>query len=377
VSKTKEESMGNRTGYVFKDRANGKWYARVTITVSNGKRRNIKRTAETKGEARNLLNKLLAALEDKGVETIEQDKLTFRDLAEKYSEFKVKPAEYRGDIKVAGLRSVRTVAIRVAVLVDYFGSMKVRGITLGEIERFKAARLATPTQSGGDRSIATVNREVEVLRSMMRYARNNEWIDSSPFENASTPIISKAHEQQRVRVLSRDEESRILKACADDTPRPHLRPLVIAAIDSGCRAGELLKMTWGDVDLRARVIRLRPLTTKSLKSREVPISNRLAIELERLRNDASDDALVFGIKNFQRGWRALCKAAGIEERLTFHDLRHSFATRLVQAGFPLAEIARLLGHSTLQMTFRYSNATPETTTRAASILNTLNDSPTK
>jgi integrase len=284
--------MSNRTGYVFKDRANGKWYARVTITVSNGKRRNIKRTAETKGEAGKLLKQILATLEEKGVEAIETDRLTFQDLAEKYSEFKVKPAEFRGDIQIGGLRSARTVAIRVAVLVDYFGSMRVRQITLGEIERFKETRLNTPTKSGGDRSIATVNRETETLRSMLRFARNNEWIDSSPFELASTPVIVKAHEQQRVRVLSRDEEHRILKACGDDTPRPHLRPLVVAGIDTGCRAGELLNLKWSDVELPARVIRLRSITTKTLKSREVPISNRLAIELERLRNGVSDDALV-------------------------------------------------------------------------------------
>jgi integrase len=369
--------MANRTGYVFKDRSNNKWYARVTITISNGKRKNIKRTAETKGEARNLLNNLLAALEDKGVESIEQEKLTFQDLAEKYSEFKVKPAEYRGDIKISGLRSARTVAIRVAILVDYFGSMKLRQITLGEIERFKATRLNTPVKGRGERSVATVNREVETLRSLLRFARNNGWIDSSPFEMASTPVISKSVEQQRARVLSREEEARILKACADDTPRPHLRALVIAAIDSGCRAGELLNLKWSDVDLSARLIRLRSITTKTLKSRELPITDRLAIELERLRTNVSDDALVFGIKNFQRGWKALVKAAEIEEHLTFHDLRHTFATRLVQAGFPLVEIARLLGHSTLQMTFRYSNATTETTARACSILNNLNDSPTK
>jgi integrase len=365
--------MSNRTGYVFKDRNSGKWYARVTITVSTGKRRNIKRTAETKGEAGKLLKQILATLEDKGVEAIETDRLTFLDLAEKYKAFKVKPAEYRADRKIAGLRSARTVAIRVAILLDYFGSTRLRSITLGEIERFKATRLNTPTKGDGERSIATVNRELETLRSMLRFARNNGWIDSSPFELASSPVISKADEQQRVRVLSRDEERRILKACGDDTPRPHLRPLVIAAIDSGCRAGELLNLKWSDLDLSARVIRLRSITTKTLKAREVPISNRLAIELERLRNGVSDDALVFGIKNFQRGWKALVKAAEIEERLTFHDLRHTFATRLVQAGFPLVEVARLLGHSTLQMTFRYSNATQETVERAADLLNQMHD----
>jgi integrase len=365
--------MANNTGYVFKDRATGKWYARVTVTDTNGKRRNIKKTAETKGEASNLLKKISANLEARGVESIEIDRLTFKDLAEKYSEFKVKPAEYRGERKIAGLRSARTVASRITSLLDYFGKMKLRSITLGEIERFKAKRLNTKTKIGKERTVAAVNRELEILRAMLKYARNEGWIDYTPFERASTPVISKADETKRDRVLSREEEARLLLACADDTPRPHLRPLIIAAVDTGMRKGELLTLTWGDVDLPARVIRLRALNTKTAKAREVPISSRLAIELGKLQSKDSVDPAgkVFAIKKIQRCWDTACRLAEIEN-LRFHDLRHTFATRLVQAGFPLVEVAQLLGHSTLQMTFRYSNATAETTSRAASILNELN-----
>jgi integrase len=268
-------------GYVFKDRTTGKWYARLTITDTRGKRRNIKKTAGTKGEARALLAQLVNDLEERGTEAIEIDRLTFADLASAYSDFKVKPAEYRGDQKISGLRSVRTVRYRVAALVEYFGKMRLRSITLGEIERFKQQRLRTRTKNGRERSIAAVHRELEILRAMLRFARNEGWLDVVPFERASTPVISKAAETKRTRMLSFDEEARLLAVC--DGPREHLRPLVIAALDTGCRKGELLSLTWSDIDLASRTIRIRAMTTKRLSERSVPISQRFAVELESLR----------------------------------------------------------------------------------------------
>jgi integrase len=84
------------------------------------------------------------------------------------------------------------------------------------LARYKAKRLATKTKSGTERAIATVNRELEVM--------------------------------------SQDEEKKLLEACADDRPRAHLRPLIIAALDTGARKGELLSLTWKDVDLASGII---------------------------------------------------------------------------------------------------------------------------
>ncbi len=283
----------------------------------------------------------------------------------------MKPAEYRGDRKIGGLRSSRTVKYRVTALVDHFGKMKLRTITLGEIERFKAKRLNTKTKSGKERSIAAVNRELEVLRAMLRYARNEGWIEFSPFERASTPLISKADEAKRDRILSHDEE-RLLLATCDNPVRQHLRPLIIAAVDTGMRKGELLSLTWKDIDFVSRTINVRALTTKTLTSRIVPISDRLFTELTRLYERFPDRSLVFGITTkFQHSWETACRIASLDD-MHFHDLRATFCTRLIEAGMPIEQVAKLSGHTQLSTLYsHYLGTTNQAIQRATDILNQI------
>src|SRR5262245_17820438 len=152
--------------------------------------------------------------------------------------------------------------------------MPIDRITPATVERFKLERLNTRTRNKTERQIASVNRELEQLRAILRYAKNERLITSSPFERASSPLISKADETKRTRVLSREEEIRLLKAC--ETPeRDHLIPLIIFAIDTGMRKGEMLSLTWADVNFKARSITVRATTTKTLQARVVPISRRL------------------------------------------------------------------------------------------------------
>src|SRR5262249_8739803 len=152
-------------------------------------------------------------------------------------------------------------------------------------------------------SIASVNRELELLRSILNYAKREGFIDRTPFEMGA-PLISKADETRRDRVCTPDEEAKLLAACTGD--RVHLRPILIAAVDTGCRRGELLTLTWSDIDLTQRTINIRAFNTKTMRARSVPISDRLAVELEQLRNTAAletGDALVFGITdNFKNAW---------------------------------------------------------------------------
>jgi integrase len=367
--------MANRTGYVYQDKSTGKWTARVTFTDSRGKKRNVRRVAENKTAAKALLRELLSKLEGKGESSIDAEKITFRELAEKYKAFKVKPAEYVGDRKTGGLRSVLSVEYRIAALLDYFGKMRLRSITPGEIENFKSERLATKTKNGEARSIAAVNRELEILRAMLRFAKGEGWLDRSPFENVSTPLISKADETKRDRILSRDEEERLLLACAEGTPREHLRPLILSALDTGCRKGELLSLTWNDVHFDSRVIIVRALTTKTLTARVVPMSERLFLELQRLSTAFSDRERVFGISvKFQHGWETACRIAEIDD-LHFHDLRATFCTRLIEAGMQIEQVAKLSGHTQLSTLYaHYLSSTAETISRAASILNAMNGS---
>jgi integrase len=309
------EMAKERTGFVVK--RDGKFYARISYTDANGKRRELMRKAEDKPAAKKLLKELTKQLDQPDTarqQRIEGDKLTFAQLADQYQEARIIPPQYQGDKKIAGLRSWKHLLSLLKALRNHFGKKRVREITVADLEAFKRALLKTPTRYGRERSIANVNRELALLRAMLNYAKRQGWIQLNPFENGDD-LVSQAHENKRDKILSAFEEEKLLAVCVDK--RTHLRPLIIAALDTGCRRGELFSLKWSDVDLAARVIRLRAFTTKTAKSREVPITHRLAIELERLKSDVSDDTLVFTCGDVKRSFATACRLAGIEG-LHFH-----------------------------------------------------------
>lgn len=363
---------------VFQRKRDGKWFARVVFTdPTTGKKVDRIRAGRDEHHARTVLAQLIAeatgqapefptaAPEDSGQVT------TFRQLAAAYSQHKVRPAQYRNDRKIAGLRSERTVKFRIAALVSHFGDTDIRQITVSAIERFKLERLDTKTRNKKERSITAVNRELEILRTMLRFARNEGLIAVSPFERSSTPLISKADEVKRTRILTRDEERRLLAACVNG--RSHLKPLIIAALDTGMRKGELLAITWADVSITTRTITVRALTTKTLTTRTVPLSNRLFAELNKLPCPNGDrSARIFPLTKFQNGWDNACEAAGITD-LRFHDLRATFCTRLIEAGMPIEQVAKLSGHTQLSTLYaHYISNTAEAIQKAGQLLDSLN-----
>jgi integrase len=360
------------TGSILK--RNGKIYARLTYTGADGKRHDLTRRATDRADAKRIIKGLLDGLESKGEKGIEATRVTFRDLSERYSAVKVKPAEYRNDRKIAGMRDHVTVAGHVGVLVEYFGPIKLRSLTAGQIEQFKQARLATPVRGieGKERSIANVNRTLATLRSMLRFAVGEGWIDRSPFEMSHTSLISQSDEVKRVRVLSRDKESRIMQVCGSDSPRAHLLPVILCALDTGMRRGEMRRLEWPDVDFSSRTITVRAMNTKTLTARVVPVSSRLLDALQSLYNERSHDGLVFGSGDFKRSWRTACKLAGIVG-CRFHDLRATFATRLISVGMQVAEVAKITGHSNLQTLYaHYLRVNGDAVERVASLLDRMN-----
>lgn len=362
----------------------GAWIARVTLTDSTGKRKNVKRHAENKTEARELQKKLLRQIEDRGEQAIEGDRLTFDKLADVYEKHKAKPPEYHDERKVRGLRSYRNVLTHLKTLKAFFGRKLIRSITVADIEEYKSVRLKTKTcrvkekREDGTieykaRSLTSVNRELEVLRAMLQFAVRQNWLARSPFSLAES-IISKADEKQRERILTRDEEEKLLAACTDQ--RAHLRPIIICALDTGMRQGEIFKLQWKDVDLANRTIIIQAFNTKTLTQREVGITDRLAQEFERLWELSPKDPemIVFGIENnVKHSFLSVRKTAGLPD-VRFHDLRHTHATRLVSAHIPLSEVGRILGHTQANTTYRYVNANVETARRAAAVLDEFNKS---
>lgn len=356
-----------RTGSIWND--NGDIYGRVTYTDEFGKRKSVRRKAFSRTHARQLIKEMLREIEERGEASLDTSRLSFAQLAKHYKDHYATPARYIESRKIAGLRSHVEVNRIVEILVNHFGTKRLRSITHGDVLQFRTQRLDTKvrfkTAPERPRSIATVNRELTVLKRMLSIAHREGWILKHPFSGSDT-IISPSDENKRTRVLSYDEEDLLLDAC--DERREKLRVIIICALDTGMRRGEIFSLRWRDVDLTNKRINIQAMNTKTLRSRSVPISDRLLSELSAMpRNDAV--SRVFGITDtVKRSWATAKRIAGIKD-LKFHDLRHTCATRLVQGGLPLPEVSRILGHTSIVTTFRYANVDDSTLDRALGILN--------
>jgi integrase len=274
---------------------------------------------------------------------------------------------------------------QLKVLRGHFGKKLLSAITYGDCKAYRDTRFRTPTRTDiarharelkdnpnaelrSTRAIASVNRELALLRAMLNTAVHQQWIARNPF-NAGAPLINASTEVKREVVLSRDEERLLLEACDErqrtykrkgkevtvqDARRVHLKGFLIALFDTGCRRGELLKLEWEDVDFNLGVLHIRAFNTKTQRERYVPMSARLKEELLKRYEASPKSGTVFGLTDVKKSFDAARKEAGLEH-VRLHDIRHTAATRLTQANVPLTDVSRYLGHTNVQTTFRYIN----------------------
>lgn len=350
--------MKKRTGYIYKDKTTRNWYVRIGYTKNNGKRSSIKRKVESKAAGKELLRELLEKFETGGKKALDREKLTFNDLCDFYATHYMIPAQYANGRKVAGLRSVTSVKGYIGVFRGHFGKSLLSSISYEDIRSYRAARLKTGTHQSAQRSIATVNRELCYLRRLLNIAERNDWIIKNPFKSGD-PLIHMADERKRERILTAEECERLIAACTG--PRAHLRQIVIAGLDTGCRLQELLKARWEDIDFQDQTFTVQAFNTKTMRQRTVALTSRLRSELEALweQSDKTANGLVFGgLSDIRQGFRTACRDAGLDElgkeRVVFHTLRHSHAVRLDDLGFSLTKIGSQLGHVVWQTTLRYA-----------------------
>jgi integrase len=368
------------------------WFARVTYFDDEGKRREWARKpkSNTKTAAKEEAKRMLQELEGQGKKAIDAANMTFAQLADFYQETYLIDAEYVDGRKVAGFRSKYEFEVRLRVLRNYFRNQKIKEVTHGDLKKFKVVRLKTPTAFGKNtrgtdkpgnvtyrqRSIGTVHKELGLLRRIFNVAVSNGWLIKNPFEMGDS-LINPADEKARERIITREEEECLLAACTGW--RAHLRPIIICALDTGMRRGEIFKLKWSDIDFENRLINIQALNTKTLRQRQVALSSRLTQELQALWEDSTRnlDALVFGITtSSKKAFANVRKIAGIPD-LRFHDLRHTHATRLVSKHLPLAEVGRTLGHTQINTTYRYVNPNVQTAKRVAEIMDELNSAETQ
>ena len=363
------------------------WFARVTYFDDEGKRREWTRKPKdnTKTAAKEEAKRMLQEMEGQGQKAIDSANMTFAQLADFFEETYLIDAEYVDGRKVAGYRGKYVMSLNLKVLKTYFRNQKIKELTHGDIKKFKAVRLKTPTEFGKNtrgtdkpgnvsyrqRAIGTVHKELGLLRRILSIAVSNGWLIKNPFEMGDS-LITPADEKHRERIISKEEEEKLLAACTG--ARAHLRAIIICALDTGMRRGEIFKLKWSDIDFENRIMNVQALNTKTLRQRQIALSSRLAQELLTLKQASSGnpDSLVFGIvTSSKKGFAKLREAVGMPD-LRFHDLRHTHATRLVSKNLPLAEVGRTLGHTQINTTYRYVNPSTQTARRVAEIMDELN-----
>jgi integrase len=354
---------------------NSKVYARVRYTTEDGKRKDLWLQAKNKTDAQAIIQDKIKELKDHGEKSVDASRMTFGELANYFEKNFLISAEYVDGRKIVGRRSVKGLKEQLEIMRGFFSNKPIRSISYGDLWRFKLLRLRTPTKRDkgkGTRAIASVHRELALLRRMLNIAVREQWLIKNPFSLGES-LISPADEKKRERILTRDEELRLLNAC--DQPKcKHLKAIIICALDSGMRQGEILKLRWADIDFESMLITVRAFNTKTMKERTVAITTRHKLELEKLWKSSAKniDELVFGYSdNVKNSFTTVREKAKLND-LRFHDLRHTHATRLDDLGFSLAKIANQLGHTQFQTTLRYVNRDKEAVKQVASALDLFN-----
>ncbi len=315
---------------------------------------------------------------------------TFRELSEKYLAWitgRQKSAKIKGYI--------------IRKLVETFGNLPLRRFNTSLVEQ-----LQTDSMNRGLKN-SSCNKILNILKHMFTKAVEWEMVESETLKRIRKVKLLR-DDGKRLRYLSREECQALINNCD-----PHLKPIVITALNTGMRKGEILSLEWDKVDLRHGFILLN--VTKNGERREIPINGTLKATLQDItrRLDVPyvfyEQSMGKAYQDVKRSFKTALKRVTIEKctrcdyqkeikegqkskdsgkcplcssemfiykgisDFHFHDLRHTFASHLVMAGVDITTVSRLLGHKTLTMTLRYSHLAPAHKVRAVDILdNTLN-----
>ncbi|HXG30453.1 MAG TPA: tyrosine-type recombinase/integrase [Thermodesulfobacteriota bacterium] len=230
-------------------------------------------------------------------------------------------------------------------LCKYFGDKKLSDITPKDLEDYKLARLKEVKP-------ATINRALGCLKHLFNLAKRWKQFFG---DNPVTQVEFLEENNQMERILTHEEEERLLACSA-----PHLKPIILCALNTGMRKGEILSLKWFNVDLENNVITIEPTNTKSKKTKKLFINSVLRGILRELKLKSGRSEHVFlgpagePIKKLRTSFEKACSRANIKG-LRFHDLRHTAATRMIESGANIVAVSRILGHSTLNMTMRYTH----------------------
>ena len=261
---------------------------------------------------------------------------------------------------------------RIKALQNGLGAYSLAALNSSMIAKYRDKRLSTISEKTG-RMVGpqTVKHELGLLQRALKMAVM-EWGIALPGGIPTATVKKPGLPPARNRRLVDDEEERLLAACAE-ARNAWLRPVVIFAIETAMRAGEIVEtwklnkktgkremvsigLQWSEVNLKKRTAHLPE--TKNGNARTVPLSSRAVAVLEALPRNL--DGRVFGVtyEGIHQSYVRACRRAGIKG-LTFHDLRHEAITRLAEQGLTIMELQAISGHKTMQMLLKYTHLRAE------------------
>ncbi len=301
----------------------------------------------TKTAARAILAKLEEAVMLKKYDLLDADIPTLNEFASEYIKHGKEVLKKRSwERDIYGLRQFK----------EHYGNRLLSEITSRNIDDFKKIRLKAV-------STGTVNRELQCIRSLFNLAKRwKRFFGNNPVSEARLIQVN----NQKERILSKEEEDRLLALS-----NPYLKPILITALNTGMRKNEILTLKWTNIDRDTSVITLEHTNTKTKTTRRIPINSVLRkLLLEQMLKSGGNEFIFLNPTgnpykrhdSIKGAFERLCKKAGVTG-LRFHDLRHTAATRMIEAGASIVAVSKILGHSDIKMTMRYTH--PDTSLKEA------------
>ena len=283
--------------------------------------------------------------EGRHLDVKKNEKIKFEDFADQYLEL---------HSKINNKSWANSDLHNLTILKRHFSGLYLYDITPLMIEKFKTERIK-------EVSSATINRSLACLKSLFNRAIQWNKVEDNPV----TKVKMLRENNKRLRYLEKGEIVRLLSVCSK-----RLRPIVVIALNTGLRKGEILGLKWQDIDFTRGIIYLH--NTKNGEKREVPANETAKTALlKTLKHPESpyvfcdNNGRPFG--SIRKSFFTALKKAGIIN-FRFHDLRHVFGSHLVMAGVDLNTVRELMGHKTIEMTLRYAHLSPDHKRRAVDIL---------
>ena len=309
------------------------------IKQHKGKRVEKSLEVKRRSEAEEKFTKILPKILDGSYFEPPPRIITFRELVEKYME------------KNTNKRDPYT----IKKLLPHFGDMIADKIDIEDVKDYLNCRFAEGTAK------ATVYQEFAFARAMYNVARK-EWkkkftIRENPFADVKFPL----YDNKRKRYLSVKEEEKLLSVASPEW----VKDVIIFAIHTGCRRGEILSAMWkSNISMKKQIITMK--ASKNGNDKTIPMSKKLYEMLLKRERVVSISGRVFDItvSAIKDAFDRAIAKTGIDD-FHFHDLRHTFGSRLIQMGIDLYLINELLGHKSINMTKRYTHHNEESLKTAA------------